>query len=108
VVVWIVVAAVSLVRFLPLLDALRIWEAWVNLVPIAPPPGQAIIESYTAPAANGFALRVDNGFLQAWALGGPNEGYSVVTGRTRRSEEHTSELQSRDNLVCRLWLETNI
>jgi len=58
-------------------------EAWVNLDTIAPPPGQAIIESYTAPAANGFALRVDNGFLQAWTLGGPNEGYSVVTGRTR-------------------------
>src|SRR5436309_8301694 len=27
------------------------------------------------------------------------------TGRTERSEEHTSELQSRENLVCRLLLE---
>src|SRR5690606_42052609 len=26
-------------------------------------------------------------------------------GRTERSEEHTSELQSRENLVCRLLLE---
>src|SRR5690606_41749844 len=26
-------------------------------------------------------------------------------GRLRRSEEHTSELQSRENLVCRLLLE---
>src|SRR5690606_40788311 len=26
-------------------------------------------------------------------------------GRTSRSEEHTSELQSRENLVCRLLLE---
>src|SRR5690606_39535395 len=26
---------------------------------------------------------------------------------TRRSEEHTSELQSRENLVCRLLLEKN-
>src|SRR2546430_11422220 len=26
-------------------------------------------------------------------------------GRTRRSEEHTSELQSQSNLVCRLLLE---
>src|SRR5690606_40864567 len=26
-------------------------------------------------------------------------------GRQRRSEEHTSELQSRENLVCRLLLE---
>src|SRR5690349_21997145 len=28
-----------------------------------------------------------------------------VTGRTFRSEEHTSELQSRRDLVCRLLLE---
>src|SRR5690606_40736559 len=27
------------------------------------------------------------------------------TGKHRRSEEHTSELQSRENLVCRLLLE---
>src|SRR5207302_9420527 len=27
------------------------------------------------------------------------------TGRDSRSEEHTSELQSRENLVCRLLLE---
>src|SRR5690606_42026707 len=31
---------------------------------------------------------------------GPDGG-----GATRRSEEHTSELQSRENLVCRLLLE---
>src|SRR5690606_42123236 len=29
----------------------------------------------------------------------------VVAARQRRSEEHTSELQSRENLVCRLLLE---
>src|SRR3712207_8507151 len=28
-----------------------------------------------------------------------------VSGKTRRSEEHTSELQSRQYLVCRLLLE---
>src|SRR5436309_12362006 len=28
-----------------------------------------------------------------------------MRGRTTRSEEHTSELQSRENLVCRLLLE---
>src|SRR5690606_41439100 len=32
---------------------------------------------------------------------------SALTGETLgRSEEHTSELQSRENLVCRLLLET--
>src|SRR5690606_41645193 len=30
---------------------------------------------------------------------------SVQTGTVERSEEHTSELQSRENLVCRLLLE---
>src|SRR5690606_41182890 len=29
----------------------------------------------------------------------------LTGGRPRRSEEHTSELQSRENLVCRLLLE---
>src|SRR5436309_14489332 len=28
-----------------------------------------------------------------------------AVGQSRRSEEHTSELQSRENLVCRLLLE---
>src|SRR3712207_8571529 len=30
-----------------------------------------------------------------------------ITARVRRSEEHTSELQSRQYLVCRLLLEKN-
>src|SRR5688572_31856678 len=30
---------------------------------------------------------------------------ALVTGRLVRSEEHTSELQSQSNLVCRLLLE---
>src|SRR2546421_7443341 len=32
-------------------------------------------------------------------------GVTLNTGRTSRSEEHTSELQSRSDLVCRLLLE---
>src|SRR5207253_5875495 len=32
-------------------------------------------------------------------------GHREVVGRVRRSEEHTSELQSRGHLVCRLLLE---
>src|SRR2546428_7488502 len=37
------------------------------------------------------------------ALGGPRAARR--RGRGRRSEEHTSELQSRSDLVCRLLLE---
>src|SRR5690554_7400860 len=34
-----------------------------------------------------------------------NEGYIRCVGKGSRSEEHTSELQSRPHLVCRLLLE---
>src|SRR5436309_10466695 len=35
----------------------------------------------------------------------PGNGDRLLYGATHRSEEHTSELQSRENLVCRLLLE---
>src|SRR2546430_4761375 len=38
--------------------------------------------------------------------GDPGDGaMGVVPAQSRRSEEHTSELQSQSNLVCRLLLE---
>src|SRR5690625_5139871 len=43
-----------------------------------------------------------------WLRPAPAEvrgGSTSVAGRGRRSEEHTSELQSRGQLVCRLLLE---
>src|SRR5205085_11468847 len=39
--------------------------------------------------------------LTALARAGPGDAAGVVS-RCRRSEEHTSELQSQSNLVCRL------
>src|SRR3712207_7149735 len=39
----------------------------------------------------------------AWCS--PGKAYGVRTAIDRRSEEHTSELQSRQYLVCRLLLE---
>src|SRR5690606_40975467 len=35
----------------------------------------------------------------------PKTTYSILPEHQLRSEEHTSELQSRENLVCRLLLE---
>src|SRR3989442_10453028 len=35
----------------------------------------------------------------------PRDGQSIAAEAPRRSEEHTSELQSRPHLVCRLLLE---
>src|SRR5690606_42058441 len=39
------------------------------------------------------------------ASGGPLRLHQAAAPRRVRSEEHTSELQSRENLVCRLLLE---
>src|SRR5690606_40209603 len=41
------------------------------------------------------------------ANGGGKPGITCCRAGHQRSEEHTSELQSRDNLVCRLLLEQN-
>src|SRR5438034_6383551 len=38
---------------------------------------------------------------------GPGISYNAATGVLQRSEEHTSELQSHSDLVCRLLLEKN-
>src|SRR5438067_4450693 len=46
---------------------------------------------------------VDRGGLVVGLVVGDND--DVLPGRRRRSEEHTSELQSRFDLVCRLLLE---
>src|SRR2546430_10704665 len=35
----------------------------------------------------------------------PQRNFVVLDGTLRRSEEHTSELQSQSNIVCRLLLE---
>src|SRR5258706_4959024 len=43
-----------------------------------------------------------------WGLHPESHGYVFVTTLVYRSEEHTSELQSLTNLVCRLLLEKNI
>src|SRR5690606_40849194 len=46
--------------------------------------------------------RIPTAALSGHAVG---RGIAFETGGSGRSEEHTSELQSRENLVCRLLLE---
>src|SRR5690606_41536372 len=45
--------------------------------------------------------------MSVLALPSAREGFpqTLLEGSAMRSEEHTSELQSRENLVCRLLLE---
>src|SRR5258708_29709455 len=49
-----------------------------------------------APNARGAACEIPSG---------PNPAKASAASTTMRSEEHTSELQSPDHLVCRLLLE---
>src|SRR3712207_7898470 len=46
--------------------------------------------------------------LDRWQTAGVRQPFRQGQGRHDRSEEHTSELQSRQYLVCRLLLEKNI
>src|SRR5256886_3640729 len=59
--------------------------------------GVAVITS----TCGGIAAFAHN--LARWAT--PKRCCSSTIARPRRSEEHTSELQSQSNLVCRLLLE---
>src|SRR5690606_41793244 len=77
---------------LPLHDALPIYRiggvSWVPLPPPNPPRTCRSPKRLTGP-------------LSSAGRTAP----SLRSGSATRSEEHTSELQSRENLVCRLLLE---
>mgnify|MGYP000170757862 CR=1 FL=1 len=61
---------------------------------------------YTGDAGYALAKQVDSDLLDLGKSLGNGDGSSWVnTGSYYRSEEHTSELQSRLHLVCRLQLE---
>src|SRR5690606_40050177 len=67
-----------------------------------------------AEAAGGFVEQEEAGFggecageCDAFAFGVGEGAGGAVGERGERSEEHTSELQSREKLVCRLLLEKN-
>src|SRR4051812_49930856 len=85
--------------------------------PPRPPlfPYTTLFRSFTADlfgtgfdAANRAAVRAvprDSLDLVGLAFHGPKNAVDKVLKGERRSEEHTSELQSHVNLVCRLLLE---
>src|SRR5690606_41834613 len=68
----------------------------------------ALVRSHNLAAirAHGFPLIRADGAIAVRADGAALRPRSLTLGAAhRRSEEHTSELQSRENLVCRLLLE---
>src|SRR5688572_30892211 len=89
--------------------------------PLSPPSGIRLTETWALPSAGTSGRRCtlaypcfDTSNTWAPALTEPRYGVlptatpSIVTSASStsdRSEEHTSELQSQSNLVCRLLLE---
>src|SRR2546430_11437678 len=66
-------------------------------------PIAASTPASTPPAAN--AATVTPGVTNSGDQPGQGDTKSLRRPQCRRSEEHTSELQSQSNLVCRLLLE---
>src|SRR2546430_5516628 len=79
-------------------------------------PPRSTLFPYTTLFRSQFALRsfflvrpnsdlVLSSQVLAWSLGISVFQFKIKLRRLLRSEEHTSELQSQSNLVCRLLLE---
>src|SRR2546430_10424310 len=56
-------------------------------------------------AANGAGFRILTGIVTSPTLAAQIQSLLTLFPQAKRSEEHTSELQSQSNLVCRLLLE---
>src|SRR2546427_6608878 len=69
------------------------------------PPRSTLFPYTTLFRSPGFRLYADFGYAGALQPGAPVKLSGIRIGRVARSEEHTSELQSQSNLVCRLLLE---
>src|SRR5690606_42071741 len=88
---------------LSLHDALPIFSPSVGRMASA---SERATLSVGPPAAKGTIILMGRSGYSAWAAPAAKSAPVVnSTDSVRRSEEHTSELQSRENLVCRLLLE---
>src|SRR5690606_40753613 len=88
---------------LSLHDALPICRPWAAAASRVPPQVSSTSSRWAAMARTSTVwvgeLMVMNSWRARFQAGEP--GVAAI----QRSEEHTSELQSRENLVCRLLLE---
>src|SRR5260370_10821559 len=66
-------------------------------------PPRSTLFPYTTLSRSGVALQRSQQ-LAAWRVPQPHRSVIAAAGQLLRSEEHTSELQSHLNLVCRLLL----
>src|SRR5690606_42047936 len=74
--------------------------------------GRGHVQAHLEPWLAGRGYRVTTIGARAWMRGEepapeapPDAIFITISAAGERSEEHTSELQSRENLVCRLLLE---
>src|SRR5690606_41504692 len=86
---------------LSLHDALPIWCRWAPVGALSPSSGSQT-EGRLAHQSRQHRVGVAHPLAQPPAGGARVDDVLDAEGR---SEEHTSELQSRENLVCRLLLE---
>src|SRR5438034_5552688 len=68
-------------------------------------PPRSTLFPYTTLFRSVLKGRNCNPLMAYKSSGGIRRWTSSITGDVRRSEEHTSELQSHSDLVCRLLLE---
>src|SRR3712207_7727799 len=90
---------------LSLPDALPIWGLAVRAAPNRPPSPRSLTTSSSRRPSSSSTSSPSRVKLVAYREG---RRRSVTTRSWRGSEEHTSELQSRQYLVCRLLLENQI
>src|SRR5947207_4677653 len=71
------------------------------------PPRSTLFPYTTLFRSNAVAVRRNEGRLRrvSHVAGDENDALDRIVCQQRRSEEHTSELQSHSDLVCRLLLE---
>src|SRR5690606_41448022 len=78
-------------------------------LPENPFPNGPSMTSFPVPfflSSAGYGMHLDTTFRSEVHFASEREdAFRVAVNRSARSEEHTSELQSRENLVCRLLLE---
>src|SRR5690606_24997218 len=75
-------------------------------IPLADEPAILAKTVQLVQSLTDLPLSIDSSIVEALEAGlSVYQGKALVNSVTGRSEEHTSELQSRENLVCRLLLE---
>src|SRR5438874_6576520 len=72
---------------------------------IRPPPTSTLFPYTTLFRSNAVAQHRELVYVLNTAGSSSVVGFRLQEGKLKRSEEHTSELQSRRDLVCRLLLE---